>query len=854
MKKLDTVPADTVPADTVPADTVPADSTLPIRFLGRTLPYRDESEERILEILRRSVDRSNGSDELAQQADDWPTHYHLSRIRSHLLRPFLLEPGLRVLEIGAGCGALSRYLGETGVQLTALEGSSIRAEACAERCAGLTNVEVVCGSLEELRDPRGFDMVLAIGVLEYAASTAGGASTPEKFLDLASALLRPDGALIVAIENQLGLKYLLGHPEDHHGKPWIGLIDYPGPPSVRTFSRQALGRLLAQSGLSRQHWLFPFPDYKLPRVILSEDVYRSPRKVELVDQLVRWPMPLGSSHLLIDERQVHQKFVDAEMGPEIANSFLVCATTETARPERFVSSTTQAWHFGDERRRCWQRMKRIESTAAGWVVNATSLAVPAELPPAGWLTQQASGSSPYFTGQTLEQLLRQAAHRHDLAALKTWLRRWDRYLADHEEATRDMAPHPYGDPTAARLLPARFLDVDTSNFIVEGEQLCYIDDEWCAGAAIDPRLARLRALWNLAHDMICSHVAHPWPASTTVDELAGRLAAEIALELTDQDLARLRQAEGALFEAIFARDPDDTVAAYKENGSRSLASFQNPRTSRFEQDKATDLATYEAHLESFQRAHEAVRQTYEQEIHKLEGVVADTEASLRAKQRETEQYRVACEELKTQLQEAHQRSLKGGRAYEQQIVIAQRAYETHRQVYEQEIEHLQNYLEEANREIETRNERRVELEESLAKSYRASDLTCQKHTDKIARLNRELSELHRERQGFAESFRVSDLACQKYTDEIARLIGELGGRDAQIGELQVAIDRRDHQIADLFAINHHQQIDLDSTRRRAVDLRGLLDTILRSPTWRLRLFVTAVGRRLLRPIKRWLTG
>jgi hypothetical protein len=103
---------------------------------------------------------------------------------------------------------------------------------------------VVCGSLESFADPEGFDLVCIVGVLEYAASGAGGSGTHRDFLAKAATLRKPGGALLVAIENQIGLKYLLGYREDHLGLPWIGIEGYPGDHGIRTFTRSVLGRML----------------------------------------------------------------------------------------------------------------------------------------------------------------------------------------------------------------------------------------------------------------------------------------------------------------------------------------------------------------------------------------------------------------------------------------------------------------------------------------------------------------------------------------------------------------------------------------------------------------------------------
>jgi len=75
----------------------------------------------VLEILRGATDLSSSSDELVAQAASWPEMYHLNPARANVIRPLELSAQDTVLEIGAGCGAITRYLGEQCGAVDAIE-------------------------------------------------------------------------------------------------------------------------------------------------------------------------------------------------------------------------------------------------------------------------------------------------------------------------------------------------------------------------------------------------------------------------------------------------------------------------------------------------------------------------------------------------------------------------------------------------------------------------------------------------------------------------------------------------------------------------------------------------------------
>jgi SAM-dependent methyltransferase len=540
-----------------------------IRMLGDPVAYADGAEDEVLRVLRQAADRSTASDELAARITDWPTRYHFSRLRANLLRPFSLGPGLRVLDVGAGTGTLARYLGECGAEVLALEGTLPRARAAAARCVGLPNVEVACGDVSALRDPAGFDLVLCVGVYEHVAR--GGEAAAKAFLASLRSLVRADGALLLAIENQLGLKYLLGYGEDHAGEPWLGVEGYPGPPAARTFSRAELGRGLARAGFPSQRFLFPFPDYKLPTLVLDQSAYEGPHAIERVDQLVRWPCSADASapSRLVDDRRAHRVFLEAGLGPEVANSFLVVAGAEAASWGRFTEAKVEAWHFGSDRQRRFLGVKKV---LAGDAPRLVAAPLPdSALPEEGWLRQVRAAEQPFVVGRTIEQEALEAAGE-STARLGAVLRQWRQHLRSLETVAPQGANgegHPFRSAETRRCLPADHLDVSLSNFVVDASgRLHYIDAEWHTPSPLDADLVVARALWSFAVDLVHRGALHPWPPAITVDEVAERLGQLCETPTDALFLTRWKAAEADLQSMIHGR-PTDEVRAELDAAGRT---------------------------------------------------------------------------------------------------------------------------------------------------------------------------------------------------------------------------------------------------------------------------------------------
>ena len=496
-------------------------------------------------VLEAPVDRSTASDELAAEATDWPSKVELSRLRANLLRPVRFGPGQRVLLPGAGTGPLARYVGEQGAEVVAMEADLERARAAAARCDDLAGVEVVCGTLDEL-DPAvdgGFDVAVVVGVPDVAAVRP---------------LLADDGVMVVAVTNQVGLRVLLGWPDDDTGEPWGALED-----RVDALSRAALEDALDGGGLDQRRWLFPFPDHRFPKVVLAEAAYRRPDVEAFVDQLVGRPVAEGPHPraVLTDDRRSHRVFLRAGLGPEVASSFLVVAGSTTAAVDRLVDPDVVAWHFGGERMRLWLRSKVIRAAGdgGGLIVEAVPLDDGAAVHELGWLAQNPASVRSYAEGRTIEQLALDACAAHDRDGLAAVLRRWRDHLLEQEDdkAVVPAPAHPLLPASTRAVLPAPYVDVDLGNFVVTGDDgLDYIDTEWVVPDGVSTDLACLRALWYFAEQLVVSGAEHPWPLSITVDELTQALAGLCDVPAAGDALEAWREAEAQLQAKVTGGDAD----------------------------------------------------------------------------------------------------------------------------------------------------------------------------------------------------------------------------------------------------------------------------------------------------------
>lgn len=427
----------------------------------------DELEIELLEAIKHAKNLSCSSLEIQELVKDWPTEYHLSNVRHNLLRPFPFTSSDRILELGCGCGAMTRYLGETGAEIVAVEGSLRRAQITAERCRDLPNVKVYCDNIANFKLAQEFDYVTLIGVLEYAQLFVDSPTPIDYCLALANSYLKGGGALVLAIENKLGLKYFAGCREDHVGIHYFGVNDLYTRQTPVTFGRKELAGYLNQNGFNHLDFYYPFPDYKLPNLLISETGTTHPtfRLKDLLIHAIAKDYPRSQGRAFA-EGIAWGPLADNGLVSEMSNSFLVFAY-KNMTPS---SGNWLAKVYGRSMRKPeFQIETSIQCDGSSLRVSKNYLSPDTKNQSIDSFFDHVLTSSNYLQGHLLLRDIQLALVRQQsLEEIVSTFRPWITYLQNHASVAE----------RGKSYLPPNFIDCVPANLIRINGEIQYIDAEW----------------------------------------------------------------------------------------------------------------------------------------------------------------------------------------------------------------------------------------------------------------------------------------------------------------------------------------------------------------------------------------
>lgn len=423
---------------------------------------------------------------------NWATYYHLSHIRRNILNWYPFDKESDVLEIGCGLGAITVLLCDSCKSVTAVELSKKRATSALLRCREKENLEIIVGNLNDIEFTKKFDYITLIGVLEYQGSYTDTENPYLDFLKKIKGLLKPNGKLLIAIENQYGLKYWCGAHEDHVSVSFAGINQYNiTQKQCRTFSKQALDTLIKDSGFKNTYFYYPMPDYKLPSVVYSEECLPTLSSIQSVKP---YYVP-NDSTLIADEKALYKDIINNNVFEFFANSFLVeCSDANIERRVTFASMSTD--RFKEQRiiTRFMQN-ESVEKILASNTPDVSHLQQTYDnttaLSERGLNTLQCDFVdnklvSPFYKGEVLEDVFIKRIEQRNISDVYILL---ENLYQDILKSSEEIAPennlmftldfpieenvNKYGP-----ILKIGYLDMIMRNAFVEDNKFIWFDQEW----------------------------------------------------------------------------------------------------------------------------------------------------------------------------------------------------------------------------------------------------------------------------------------------------------------------------------------------------------------------------------------
>lgn len=237
---------------------------------GTPCPLPEIQEDPVYPFLLEKLKQQADSRQILKQDHRWQVMLQLSPLRKNIVRPMLIQKTSRVLELGAGMGAVTAALAPICGQIDCVEESLLQSRANGHRNRDYGNLRIYVGKLREFQPKGLYDVLIVLGGLEKAPDYFPGSDPFREMLSRCRKMLRPGGLAYIAVNNRLGARYFAGCREEHENRFFAGMAGKGDNASPHPFSKSELTELATSCGFEVLFFYYPLPDYKLPQMIYSD--------------------------------------------------------------------------------------------------------------------------------------------------------------------------------------------------------------------------------------------------------------------------------------------------------------------------------------------------------------------------------------------------------------------------------------------------------------------------------------------------------------------------------------------------------------------------------------------------------
>lgn len=164
----------------------------------------------------------------------------------------------------------------------------------------------------------GYDIMIVVDILEYAKDAIA-------LLKYAKSLLKPDGKLLLAADNRLGIRYFCGDQDFFTNKNYDSIENYRHllywereAMKGRAYAKAEISGFLEEAGFSKHRFFSVFPRISNPQLLLAEDYAPN----EALDIRV-FPEYNSPDTVFLMEEELYPSLMENKLLHGMANGFFV---------------------------------------------------------------------------------------------------------------------------------------------------------------------------------------------------------------------------------------------------------------------------------------------------------------------------------------------------------------------------------------------------------------------------------------------------------------------------------------------------------------------------------------------------
>lgn len=168
-----------------------------------------------------------------------------------------------------------------------------------------------------------WDYIVVSDAFAKVPALFGGKAPYQQFFDVLKKHLKPNGHVILTVDNRYGLQYFAGCKERLTGKYFEGLEGYTNSEGVSTFSKEAVLTMAKEAGFTSVKTYYPYPNYRYMTALYTDEHLPSPG--ELNTNLCNFE---EERMVLFNEAAVFDGLIKEGKFQEFSNSYLFDLTLE----------------------------------------------------------------------------------------------------------------------------------------------------------------------------------------------------------------------------------------------------------------------------------------------------------------------------------------------------------------------------------------------------------------------------------------------------------------------------------------------------------------------------------------------